>query len=141
MKNKESSFKAILKSEFDPVIGEISIIPQDIGLVLTNLYNNAFYALAEKLKHGIEGFRPVISVSTKKSANKIEIRVKDNGVGIPKEIIDKVFQPFFTTKPTGTGIGLGLSLSYDIIKMHGGLLKVKSREGEGAEFIVQLPVK
>jgi len=127
MQDKDSLFKATLKSEYDPDIGEINVIPQDIGLVLSNIYNNAFYALSEKLKQGRAGYKPVISVSTKKADGKIEIRVKDNGNGIPAEIIDKVFQPFFTTKPTGTGIGLGLSLSYDIIRMHGGLLEVISK--------------
>jgi len=106
--------------------------------VLLNLYNNAFYAVTEKKKQVGDDYEPTISVSTKKLNDKVEIRVKDNGLGIPQKILDKIFQPFFTTKPTGQGTGLGLSLSYDIIKAHGGEIKVETKESEGAKFIIQL---
>ena len=114
-------------------------MPQDIGRVLLNLYNNAFYSVTEKKQQQSEGYKPTISASTKKLNGKIEIRVKDNGPGIPHNVIDKIFQPFFTTKPTGQGTGLGLSLSYDIIKAHGGEIKVETKEGEGSEFVITLP--
>ena len=122
-------------------IGKINIIPQDIGRVLLNLFNNAFYAVTEKKKQQPEGFEPTVFVSTKMIGDKVEIRVKDNGNGIPQKVLDKIFQPFFTTKPTGQGTGLGLSLAYDIMKAHGGELKVETKEGEGAEFIIQLPTR
>jgi len=104
-----------------------------------NLYNNAFYAVNEKNKSADELFEPTVIVSTKKTDNKIAISVKDNGNGIPQKVVDKIFQPFFTTKPTGQGTGLGLSLSYDIVKAHGGEIKVETKEREGTEFIVNLP--
>ena len=104
-----------------------------------NLYNNSFYAVNEKKKQQPEGYEPVVSVSTKKTNDKIEITVKDNGNGIPHKVIDKIFQPFFTTKPTGVGTGLGLSLSYDIIKAQGGKIKVNTKEGEGSEFVIEFP--
>ena len=112
---------------------------QDIGRVLLNLINNAFYAVNEKAKLRADSYEPLVSVNTKRKGNKVEIKIEDNGNGIPQKILDKIFQPFFTTKPTGEGTGLGLSLSYDIIKAHGGEIKVETREGEGSEFIVQLP--
>ena len=102
------------------------------------MINNAFYAIDEKQKQGLNGYEPTVTVSTMKGKDKVEIKVKDNGIGIPQKILDKIFQPFFTTKPTGQGTGLGLSLSYDIIKAHGGELKVESQEGEGSEFFVFL---
>jgi two-component system NtrC family sensor kinase len=108
--------------------------------VLLNLYNNAFYAVSEKKKQQPNGYEPTISVTTKKISNKVEITVKDNGNGIPQKVIDKIFQPFFTTKPTGVGTGLGLSLSYDIVKAHGGEIKVETKDGEGSEFVVRLPI-
>ena len=114
-------------------------MPQDIGRVLLNLYNNAFYAVNEKKKQLNGTFEPTVEVSTKKVDNKVEISVKDNGIGIPQKVLDKIFQPFFTTKPTGQGTGLGLSLSYDIIKAHGGEIKVETKESEGSEFIIELP--
>jgi signal transduction histidine kinase len=118
-------------------------VPQDIGRVMLNLYNNAFYAVNEKLKaHSSPptvNYDPLVSIQTKKSNDKVEIKVTDNGNGIPQNIVDKIFQPFFTTKPTGQGTGLGLSLAYDIIKAHGGEIKVETKEGEGSEFIIQLP--
>ncbi len=140
LRSKDKNFNATMKTEFDQTIGKINIVPQDIGRVLLNLYNNAFYAVAEKKKQQPEGYEPTVSVSTKKDDDKIFVSVKDNGKGIPQKIVDKIFQPFFTTKPTGQGTGLGLSLSYDIIKAHGGEIKVESKEGEGTEFIFLLPL-
>jgi len=108
---------------------------------LVNLINNAFYAVSERKKQESNGYEPTVTVHTKKTDDKIEIMVKDNGNGIPQKVLDKIFQPFFTTKPTGQGTGLGLSLAYDIVtKGHGGELKVETKEGEGSEFIIQLPV-
>ena len=138
---KDKNFNAILKTGFDETIGSINIIPQDIGRVLLNLYNNAFYAVNEKKKNAPDNYEPAISVTTKKMGDKIEIIVGDNGNGIPQKIVDKIFQPFFTTKPTGQGTGLGLSLSYDIVKAHGGEIKVETKESEGTEFILSLPEK
>ena len=150
---KDKSFNATLKTNFDEKIGNINIIPQDIGKVLLNLYNNAFYAVIEKqkaesLKPKAEGntYEPEVTVTTRRlnspsgDGGKISISVKDNGNGIHQKIVDKIFQPFFTTKPTGQGTGLGLSLSYDIIKAHGGQIKVETKENEGSEFKIQLPI-
>ncbi len=128
-----------IKTDFDESIGKINITPPEIGRVLINLYNNAFYAVIEKAKQQTDAYKPIVTVTTKKKSNAIELIVKDNGNGIPQKIVDKIFQPFFTTKPTGQGTGLGLSLSYDIIKAHGGEIKVETMEGEGSEFIVSLP--
>jgi signal transduction histidine kinase len=108
--------------------------------VLVNLINNAFYAVTEKRKKNIERYEPTVTITTKKIADKVELKVIDNGNGIPQKVLDKIFQPFFTTKPTGQGTGLGLSLSYDIIKAHSGEIKVETIEGEGSRFIIQLPV-
>jgi len=141
LRAKDKTFNSTLKTDCDESIGKINIIPQDIGRVLLNLYNNAFYTANEKSKQQPEGYEPTVSVSTKRVNDKIEIRVEDNGNGIPQKVVDKIFQPFFTTKPTGQGTGLGLSLSYDIIKAHGGELKVETEEGEGTTFIIQLPTK
>jgi signal transduction histidine kinase len=138
LKAKSIAFNAAFKTDFDESIGKIQVVPQDIGRVLLNLYNNAFYSVTEKKNQQNGTFEPMISVSTKKIGNKVIICVKDNGMGIPNKVLDKIFQPFFTTKPTGQGTGLGLSLSYDIIKAHGGEIKVETNEGEGAEFTVQL---
>jgi two-component system NtrC family sensor kinase len=113
---------------------------QDIVRVLINLFNNVFYAINEKSKQQLQGFEPTVSVSTKKINDKIILTVMDNGNGIPQKIIDKIFQPFFTTKPAGQGTGLGLSLSYDIIKAHGREIKVETKEGEYTEFVIQLPI-
>ena len=140
LRAKDKSFNAALQTDFDHSIGKINIIPQDIGRVLLNLYNNAFYAITEKKKQNGDGYEPTVSVSTKKIDGKIEIHVKDNGNGIAQKALDKIFQPFFTTKPTGQGTGLGLSLSYDIVKAHGGEIKVETKEGEGSEFIIHLPI-
>jgi two-component system, NtrC family, sensor kinase len=138
---KDKIHTANLVTDFDNSIAEINIVAQDIGSVLLNLYNNAFYSINEKKKKLGDAYEPKVTVSTKKINNKIEIRVRDNGNGIPQKVLDKIFQPFFTTKPTGEGTGLGLSLSYDIITQeHSGIIKAETREGEGAEFIIQLPV-
>jgi two-component system, NtrC family, sensor kinase len=137
---KDKSFNSALQTDFDPAIGKIIIVPQDMGRVMLNLFNNAFYAVWEKMKKQIPGYTPTVQVSTKREGDYIKIIVSDNGIGIPQKVIDKIFQPFFTTKPTGEGTGLGLSLSYDIVKAHGGELKVETKEGEGAEFMVQIPV-
>jgi signal transduction histidine kinase len=145
LKAKDKSFDADFKTDFDESIGNINIIPQDIGRVLLNLINNAFYAVKSPNLLKGEQYKPLVSVTTRKAnsslgAGGIEIIVSDNGTGIPKRIVDKIFQPFFTTKPTGEGTGLGLSLSYDIIKVHGGEIKVDTKENEGTKFIISLPV-
>jgi two-component system, NtrC family, sensor kinase len=140
LRAKDKTFNVNFKADFDESIGTIEVIPQDIGRVFLNLYNNAFYAVNEKKKQGDSAFEPLVSVTTKRVGNKVKISVRDNGTGIPQSLLDKVFQPFFTTKPTGYGTGLGLSLSYDIIKAHGGELKVETKEGEFTEFIIQLPM-
>jgi len=149
LRAKDKSFNATLITDYDESIGTINIISQDIGRVILNLITNAFYTVAEKKKSphplkGSEGYEPVVTVTTKRlgspsgDGGKVEIKVADNGNGIPAKILDKIFQPFFTTKPTGQGTGLGLSLSYDIVKAHGGELRVETKEGEGAEFIILL---
>jgi two-component system, NtrC family, sensor kinase len=142
LRAKDKSFNAVFHTDFDASIGWIDIVPQDIGRVLLNLFNNAFYAVMQKKKVTNDGsYEPLVTVSTKKADNKVVITVSDNGTGIPQQVLDKIYQPFFTTKPTGEGTGLGLSLSYDIvIKGHGGGLKVKSRENEFTEFIITLPL-
>ena len=136
---KDNSFHSDIETNFDNTIGKVNIIPQDIGRVLLNLINNAFYAIHEKQKSSKKGYEPIVAISTKKQNGKVEIRVKDNGNGIPQKIVDKIFQPFFTTKPTGQGTGLGLSLAYDIVKAHGGEIKVETREGGGSELIIIIP--
>ena len=152
LRAKDKSFNATMKTDFDNSIGNINIIPQDNGRVILNLINNAFYAASlpspEKIGIDAGGFSdsdvsnsPTVWVSTKKEGAKVLISVRDNGPGIPQKILDKIFQPFFTTKPAGQGTGLGLSLSYDIVKAHGGELKVRTKENEGTEFILQLPGK
>src|SRR5450432_484683 len=140
LRAKDKSFNVTMETDYDWSIGDINIIPQDIGRVLLNLYNNAFYAVSEKKQQLGKGYEPTVAVSTSKINGKVEIRIKDNGNGISRKVMDKIFQPFFTTKPTGQGTGLGLSLSYDIIKAHGGEIKVDTKEGEGATFFVRLPV-
>ena len=164
LRAKDKSFNATLKTDFDETIGKIDIIPQDIGRVILNLITNAFYAVDEKKKQleqktsgdsnltgfqnlsGLKSYEPTVSVSTEAvipppgggGSRGVIISVKDNGPGIPQKVLDKIFQPFFTTKPTGQGTGLGLSLAYDIVKAHGGELKVETKEGDGSEFIIQL---
>ncbi|HJS55820.1 MAG TPA: ATP-binding protein [Chitinophagaceae bacterium] len=157
LRAKDKSFNATMKTDFDESIGNINIIPQDMGRVILNLINNAFYAVDEKRKQmppspkGEQGtppfnYEPVVTVITKRlgppsgDGGKIEIKVADNGNGIPQKVLAKIFQPFFTTKPTGQGTGLGLSLAYDIVKAHGGEIKVHTKENEGTEFIIVLPV-
>ena len=137
---KDKNFRVELQTNFDPNLPTISVIPQDIGKVLLNLYSNAFYACSnsEFRMKNLE-LIPRVTVSTKNLGDKIQISVQDNGPGIPDSIKDKIFQPFFTTKPTGQGTGLGLSLSYDIVKAHGGELKVKTKMNEGSEFVIVLP--
>jgi two-component system, NtrC family, sensor kinase len=143
LRAKDKSFNAKFETDFDDRIEQINIVHQDIGRVLLNLINNAFYSVSEKQKQDIPGYEPTITVATKKmNDNRVQISVADNGNGVPKKVLDKIFQPFFTTKPTGFGTGLGLSLSYDIItRGHGGELKVETKEGEGAEFIIILPTQ
>ncbi len=139
MRAKDKTFNANMQTDFDNNIEKINIIPQDIGRVLLNLFNNAFYAVNEKAKQ-TNNYELAVSVATKKINNCVELTVMDNGNGISQKVIDKIFQPFFTTKPTGEGTGLGLSLSYDIIKAHGGEIKVETKENEGTKFIIQLPI-
>jgi signal transduction histidine kinase len=153
---KDKSFNSEIKSDFDENVGKVNVIPQDIGRVLINLFNNAFYACAERSRNIVDGrlnepfgqeqkdeeeilYQPTVSLSTKREENRVTITVKDNGNGMTEKIKEKIFQPFFTTKPTGTGTGLGLSLSYDIIKAHGGEIKVASKEAEGTTFTIFLP--
>jgi signal transduction histidine kinase len=140
LRAKDKSFNATIETHFDETIGNVNVLPQDIGRVLLNLFTNAFYAVTEKKKQVVEGYEPVVRVTTKKVNDKVQLSVIDNGKGIPQNLVDKIFQPFFTTKPTGQGTGLGLSLSYDIVKAHGGEIKVETKEGEGSEFIILLPV-
>jgi signal transduction histidine kinase len=140
LRAKDKSFNAKFITDFDNNVGKINIIPQEIGRVILNLINNAFYAVSEKQKRSNGQFEPTVSVSTRKMADKVVIAVTDNGNGIPQKNLDKIFQPFFTTKPTGQGTGLGLSLAYDIItKGHNGEMKVETQEGEGSKFIVIIP--
>jgi len=141
LRAKDQFFNVTMQTDFDQSLEKINIIPQDIGRVLLNLYTNAFYVVNEKRKEQHEIYEPSVTVTTKRMGDKVEIKVADNGNGIPQKILDKIFQPFFTTKPTGQGTGLGLSLSYDIIKAHGGELKVETKEGEGAEFTIILSSK
>ena len=138
LRAKDKSFNAQTKTDFDNSIGKINVVPQDIGRVILNLINNAFYTVDEKKKQIGDGYEPTVSVSTRKEKEKIAIKVKDNGNGIPQKVLVKIFQPFFTTKPTGQGTGLGLSLSYDIVKAHNGELKVETKEGEGTTFTIWL---
>jgi two-component system, NtrC family, sensor kinase len=147
LRAKDKSFNATMKTDFDESIGNINIIPQDIGRVILNLITNAFYVVDEKKKQQADGYEPTVTVSTSRSplprrgaGGEVKISVRDNGNGIPQKVLDKIFQPFFTTKPTGQGTGLGLSLSYDIVKAHSGELKVETKEGEGSEFIILLPI-
>jgi len=147
LRAKDKTFNAKFETNFDSSIGKINIIPQEIGRVILNLINNAFYAVSEKakLQSTLRGYEPQVIVQTKKISRTsdndcVEIRVIDNGNGIPKNVVEKIFQPFFTTKPTGQGTGLGLSLAYDIAKAHGGEIKVESKERQGSEVIIHLPI-
>jgi two-component system, NtrC family, sensor kinase len=153
----QAEFNADYQTDFDPTLPKINVVPQDIGRVLLNLINNAFYAVQvqtqvqtqvetqhaaslQKTPQKQPEYKPMVVVSTKNTGTHVEISVKDNGSGIPPEIKEKIFQPFFTTKPTGQGTGLGLSLSYDIVKAHGGEIRLTSKQGEGSEFQIILPV-
>jgi signal transduction histidine kinase len=159
LRAKDKSFNAKFEIQCDPELPKLNVLPQDVGRVVLNLINNAFYAVserqkvesetltesgkskAESLKSSVDKYEPAVTVTTKYLGDKVEIRVKDNGTGIPAKVKEKIFQPFFTTKPTGQGTGLGLSLSYDIItKGHGGEIKMETEEGKGTEFIIQLPI-
>jgi two-component system, NtrC family, sensor kinase len=137
---KDKSFNTILETNLDPAISIVHLIPQDIGRVLLNLMNNAFYAVQEKKMALGEAFEPKVSISTEMHGKQVAITVKDNGGGIPESLLEKIFQPFFTTKPTGEGTGLGLSLSYEIIKAHGGDISVKTEKGEYTAFTILLPI-
>jgi signal transduction histidine kinase len=137
---KDKSFNAQFKTDFDPALGKVRVIPQDMGRVMLNLINNAFYAVNEKGKQNFPGYEPTVIISTKKNGNTIEIKVSDNGPGVSDQIREKIFQPFFSTKPTGQGTGLGLSLSYDIVKAHHGEIKIETRENVGTEFLIALPI-
>lgn len=140
LRAKDKSFNAKFETDFDTTLQKINIVPQEIGRVILNLINNAFYSVSDKKKTNPEGYEPTVTISTRNLDDKAEIRIKDNGNGVPKKVVDKIFQPFFTTKPTGEGTGLGLSMSYDIItKGHNGELTVETKEGEFAEFIIKLP--
>jgi signal transduction histidine kinase len=146
LRAKDKSFNATLKTDFDPSIGQINAIPQDLGRVVLNLINNAFYAVNEKQQQKPAGYEPTVTVSTNVfiptsgGPRMVKISVADNGNGIPQKVMDKIYQPFFTTKPSGQGTGLGLSMSYEIVtKGHGGELKVETIEGEGSVFTILLP--
>ncbi|RPD46926.1 histidine kinase [Hymenobacter sediminis] len=141
LRAKDKTFNATLTTHFDPNLGSIEVVSQDVGRVLLNLFTNAFYAVQKRKELGQPGYVPTVTVTTKPLPDgDVEVRVRDNGTGIPRAVVDKIFQPFFTTKPTGEGTGLGLSLSYDIItKGHGGTLLVETQEGQGTEFIITLP--
>jgi len=139
LRAKDKSFNATLKTYYDLELGPVNLIPQDMGRAILNLITNAFYSVQEKKNELENGYEPIVTLSTRKLLTGVEISVEDNGKGIPQNILDKIFQPFFTTKPTGQGTGLGLSLTYDIVKAQGGDLKVNTREGEGSEFIIHLP--
>jgi signal transduction histidine kinase len=142
LRAKDKLFNARIITQLDEKMGIVDIVPQDLGRALLNFFNNAFYAVSEKKKRDIPGYDPTVTLTVKRMGKTAEIRIKDNGIGIPETIRDKIFQPFFTTKPTGMGTGLGLSLSYDIItKLHGGNIICQSREDEGTEFITRLPVE
>jgi len=140
LRAKDKSFNAKFEVNLDPAVGMVNVMPQEIGRVILNLINNAFYAVSEKKKESPDTYDPTVTVSTRRSGDNIEIRVADNGTGIPSKAVDRIFQPFFTTKPTGQGTGLGLSLSYDIVtKGHGGTLALETQAGEGTTFLIQLP--
>lgn len=141
LKAKDKSFNTKFETEFDSNVGKISIIPQEIGRVILNLLNNAFYAVTNRRKLNQPGYEPLVTIKTQSRGEDVLISVSDNGIGIPEKAVAKIFQPFFTTKPTGEGTGLGLSLSYDVIKAHGGTIQVKTEEGKGTEFIISIPAK
>jgi two-component system NtrC family sensor kinase len=140
LRAKDKTFNATLRPDFDPSLSPVRVISQDLGRVLLNLLNNAFYAVRQRQQTGEAGYQPTVSISTRNLGKEVELRVRDNGAGIPDAVKAKIFQPFFTTKPTGEGTGLGLSLSYDIVTQgHGGTLTVESEAGKGTEFVISLP--
>lgn len=139
LRAKDKSFNSSMKTEFDPNAGQINLVSQELGRVLLNLINNAFYAVSERKKASKEAYDPLVQLITKRKGDWVEIKIQDNGIGIPASVKEKIFQPFFTTKPTGQGTGLGLSISYDIVKAHGGEILVESKEGEGTQFCIRLP--
>ena len=140
LRAKDKTFNASLITDFDSSIGKIKVVPEEIRRVILNLLNNAFYAVTDRKKFNAEGYEPVVSIGTKLIGDQVEIRVSDNGNGMPQKVMDKIFQPFFTTKPAGQGAGLGLSMSYDIVtKGHEGKLMVDTTEGEGSTFYIYLP--
>jgi signal transduction histidine kinase len=142
MRAKDSSFNTKITTILDPEAGKMSVVPQDISRVILNIMNNSCFAVAEKAKKVTTPYAPEITISTKRTGNKIEIRIRDNGTGIPQSALEKIFNPFFTTKPTGQGTGLGLSMSFDIItQLHKGRLEVNTEEGEFTEFVISLPDK
>ena len=138
---KDKSFNTELLTEFQPNLPKINLVPQDFSRVIINLLSNAFFAVHERSKKETISFSPKVIITTKHLNNFLYITVSDNGDGIPESIKDKIFQPFFTTKPTGQGTGLGLSIVYDIVKVHGGELRIENNEGGGAKFIIQLPLE
>ncbi len=140
LRAKDKSFNATMETDFDPAVGKVEMLPQDMGRVLLNLFNNAFYSVQQKKAQAGPGYAPTVYVSTSRSSSGVAVRVRDNGMGIPQAVLDKIYQPFFTTKPTGEGTGLGLSMSYDIVtKGHGGTMKAQTQEGQFAEFDILLP--
>jgi signal transduction histidine kinase len=141
LRAKDKSFNAELITHFDPKLPKVNVSRQEMGRVLLNLFNNAFYAVSQKAKTAGAGYKPEVLVSTNSQNGQVIIRVKDNGTGIPDAVKEKIMQPFFTTKPTGEGTGLGLSLTYDIVvKGHGGKIDVATKEGAFTEFIITLPI-
>lgn len=141
LRAKDKTFNSAMKTDYDPDLSKINVIRQDLGRVILNLLTNAFYAVNERKKTEPEGYEPTVSISTIRNGKKVIIKIADNGTGIPESVKSKIFQPFFTTKPTGEGTGLGLSLSYDIItKGHGGELKLETEQGKGTEFSIYLPI-
>lgn len=142
LRAKDKSFSAAMKTDLDTSLGKVNVVPQDLGRVILNLITNGFHAVSEKKKTQLNGYEPTVTVITRKAGDKVKITVQDNGNGIPPNIIDKIFQPFFTTKPSGQGTGLGLSMSYDIVtKVHGGKIDVDTRPGEGTSFIITIPIQ
>jgi two-component system, NtrC family, sensor kinase len=138
LRAKDKTFNAKFETDLDNNIGKVSVIPQEIGRVLLNLVNNAFYAVSVKRKLDLPGYEPTVKIKTQREGDEVLISVSDNGIGMSEKVAAKIFQPFYTTKPPGEGTGLGLSLSYDIIKAHNGKVQVKTKEGEGTEFIITL---
>ncbi len=141
LRAKDKEFNAVMATSYDPDLPKVNAMAQDMGRVLLNLFNNAFYAVNQKKKTAGAGYKPEVSVSTSAENGQVVIKVKDNGTGIPDAVKEKIMQPFFTTKPTGEGTGLGLSLTYDmVVKGHGGSINIESKEGEGSTFKISLPV-